>query len=247
VLPGAERALAELAPRSASRSRTSRLPTRIGIAFNPKGWRSRALLSEPRGPFAILGAKQRGPPTSPSASRRVLNARPAGEEVRVRAKLERRTRLGTARSFNIAQSDRRQEEVDSAEALIPVGAIQNAGAGHPPGTSFRRGECGLIGRRRWVVREACRRGRAGKTPGLPPSASPPSIFRPPQCRHGNCRDDPGTPGRDVVRSPCFLEVEYHESAGDDESETSVTISTVEPDGGVRCRWTTWTVYSSMRY
>src|SRR6267378_111440 len=240
----AERALAALAPTIRIQGVELHASTSIGIAFHPKDGDSMALLLN-HADVAMYCAKQRGR-NNVQCFASGMNAM-TQEKLRVESELESALRLGQLELHYQPKVDTATGEVDSAEALIRW-RYPDMGLVPPADFIPIAEECGLIGPiGDWVVREACRQGRAWQDAGLPPIRIAVNLS-PTQFRHGNllatirhALDDAGLEAR-------FLEVELTESAVMTEPETSVTILEQLSQMGVLVSVDDFgTGYSSMSY
>jgi diguanylate cyclase (GGDEF)-like protein len=240
----AERALAALAPTIRIQGVELHASTSIGIAFHPKDGDSMALLLN-HADVAMYCAKQRGR-NNVQCFASGMNAM-TQEKLRVESDLESALRLGQLELHYQPKVDTATGEVDSAEALI---RWRHPDRGLVPPADFIpiAEDCGLIGPiGDWVVREACRQGRAWQDAGLPPIRIAVNLS-PTQFRHGNLLATIRHALDDARLEARFLEVELTESAVMSEPEASVTILEQLSQMGVLVSVDDFgTGYSSMSY
>jgi diguanylate cyclase (GGDEF)-like protein len=240
----AERALAALAPTIHIQGVELHAPSSIGIAFHPQDGDSMGVLLN-HADVAMYCAKQRGR-NNVQCFAPGMNAM-TQEKLRVERELESALRLGQLELHYQPKVDTVTGAVSSAEALVrwhhPDRGLVSAADFIPIAE-----ECGLIGAiGDWVVREACRQGRAWQDAGLP-SVRIAVNLSPTQFRHGNLLATIRRALDDARLEARFLEVELTESVVMSEPEASVTILEQLSQMGVLVSVDDFgTGYSSMSY
>ena len=240
----AERTLAALAPAIRIQGVELHAACSIGIAFHPADGDSMAVLLN-HADVAMYCAKQRGRNSilcfAPSMSAMTQ------EKLSLERELASALQLGQLELHYQPKVDTVTGEVSGAEALI---RWRHPDRGLIPAADFIpiAEECGLIGViGDWVVREACRQGRAWQDAGLPPVRIAVNLS-PTQFRHGNLLATIRHALHDARLEAHFLEVELTESAVMIEPEASVTILEQLSQMGVLVSVDDFgTGYSSMSY
>src|SRR5882757_3651164 len=240
----AERALVALAPTIRIQGVELHAACSIGIALHPQDGDSMAMLLN-HADVAMYCAKQRGRNNvqffAPGMSAMTL------EKVKVERELEVALRLGQLELHYQPKVETVSGEVHSAEALVRW-RHPDRGLILPAQFIPIAEECGLIGAiGEWVVREACRQGRAWQDAGLPCIRIAVNLS-PTQFRHGNLLATIRH-ALDAARLEArFLEVELTESAVMSDPEASVTILEQLSQMGVLVSVDDFgTGYSSMSY
>ena len=215
----AERALAALEPTTHIQGVELRTTCSIGIAFHPDDGDSMASLLN-HADVAMYCAKQRGRNNVQCFAPGMSAA--AQERVKLERELESALRLGQLELQYQPKVHTVTGEMDSAEALVrwrhPERGLLSAADFIPIAE-----ECGLIGAiGNWVVREACRQGRAWQDAGLPFVRVAVNLS-PAQFRHGDLLATVRRALDEARLEPHFLEVELTESAVLIEPEASATI------------------------
>jgi diguanylate cyclase (GGDEF)-like protein len=215
----AERALAALEPTIHIQGVELRATCSIGIAFHPDDGDSMASLLN-HADVAMYCAKQRGRNNVQCFAPGMSAA--AQVKVKLERELESALRLGQLELHYQPKVHTVTGEVDSAEALVrwrhPERGLISAADFIPIAE-----ECGLIGAiGNWVVREACRQGRAWLDAGLPFVRVAVNLS-PAQFRHGDLLATVRRALDEARLEPHFLEVELTESAVMIEPEASATI------------------------
>jgi diguanylate cyclase (GGDEF)-like protein len=240
----AERALAALAPTIRIQGVELHAACSIGIALHPQDGDSMAVLLN-HADVAMYCAKQRGRNNvqffAPGMNAMTL------EKVKVERELEGALRLSQLELHYQPKVETVSGEVHSAEALVRW-RHPDRGLILPAEFIPIAEECGLIGAiGEWVVREACRQGRAWQDAGLPCIRIAVNLS-PTQFRHGNLLATIRHALDDARLEAHLLEVELTESAVMSDPEASVTILEQLSQMGVLVSVDDFgTGYSSMSY
>jgi diguanylate cyclase (GGDEF)-like protein len=215
----AERALAALALPIHIQGVELRATCSIGIAFHPDDGDSGASLLN-HADVAMYGAKQRGRNNIQCFTPGMGAA--TQDRVRVERELEKALQLGQLELHYQPKVDTVTGQVGSAEALV---RWRHPERGLLPPADFIpiAEDCGLMGALgNWVVREACRQGRAWQDAGLPFVRIAVNLS-PTQFRHGDLLATIRRALDDARLEARFLELELTESAVMTDPEASVTI------------------------
>jgi diguanylate cyclase (GGDEF)-like protein len=240
----AERVLSVLAPTICIQGVELHAASSIGIAFHPADGDSMAALLN-HADVAMYCAKQRGR-NNVQCFAPGMNA-VTQEKVKIEHELESALQLGQLELHYQPKVETATGEVSSAEALV---RWRHPDRGLIPPADFIpiAEECGLIGAiGEWVVREACRQGRAWQDAGLRPIRIAVNLS-PTQFRHGDLLAMIRHALDDARLEARYLEVELTESAVMSEPEESVTILKQLSQMGVLVSVDDFgTGYSSMSY